>query len=365
MLYWLVVAVSSTCPANPMDQVLTAGFVIPNVTACSFTVTRCVFQKLKDTGIYLMERESSLFVTDTTFDSCYNSNVPRWDFTGWFSTTGKGGAINLGCKDVAVRRTCGYKCAACNVGQFAMFHIFGICELEDISLYLCGLPANVTTGTRNQDVMQAYLGDQRIVRLNSSSNAVLEDGAAFETTDSSALKILQCSFTASTGWGIMSMLLRDEFIQVNRERVLSMVNVYNNTLKVPSGKAELALINFLGPFTLSRWIFMGNTGHYCAREEWFGPSGGGYQPESWNYSMKYVDCVSDRQITGGSGAALQTVNVKVLAKDKIQSHTFFHWATKLCPGEPTFAFTASRTENESNIKIGVFVCGFMIYSSRV
>lgn len=238
-----------------------------------------------------------------------------------------------------------------------MFHMFGSSDLEDVSLYLCG--RNATTVKRNQDVVQVYLGNQRLVRINSSMNTVQEDGGALESTDSLSLEILQCSFTHSSGMGIMSMLLRDAYLTIQRERVLSMVNVYNNT-----ATGALGLINFLGPITLSRWVFIGNTGVHCAREAYFGPNGAGYQKDSWNCTIRFVDCVSDTKITGAAEASFQVIDTKILSPDEAKSHTMFLWQTKLCPGAATFGFTVWQKQEQCAVRSLVFASGFLLYSSH-
>lgn len=177
--------------------------------------------------------------------------------------------------------------------------------------------------------MHVLEGNQEIHEINSSTNFVLKDGAAFESTDSVVLRLSYCSFTHSSGASIMSLLLRDKSLA--GDHTMATVNLYNNTVIGTS----LGLFNLLGNITITNWIFLKNTVVSIAKETWFSPAGGGYEPVAWEQNMTIENCISDLPMTGVS---FHTINHKIVGSDA-KTHTMFHWQTYLCPGRPTYEFT--------------------------
>lgn len=102
---------------------------------------------------------------------------------------------------------------------------------------------------------------------------------------------------------------------------IHMVNMVNNS--------HGSLVTFRGNYVLTNWIFIGNEVASIA------------PLTAWTKSLKLIDCVSDRQLTGDY---LESTNHRII--EDCGTHTFYHFQTFLCKGAATEPFTRVHVNSQ-------------------
>lgn len=289
--------------------------------AAQYSVRNCVLVKFGGSAIAVRNAEASISIQAVTFIDCANWMGGSWDG----SFTEPGGGLYANCKNCEVFRCCGYKCEAC-YGQVLCCVATGVNKAIDVASRSCGRSADDKT----QDTFRFMYGDQVMQGFNSSTNQVVSDGAAFESSDSYNLKMLHCSFLNNRGKGSISLYIRDAYregIHDNNQ----FVNVYNN-----SG-TDQGVVTFLGEITLTRWVFTGNTKESMlfGKNSWFS-GGDDHQPIGDNAKIKAVDCIFDNPDKVSSD---QVILDNCVIVSHAVTHVIAHWKTEYCPADFSFSFT--------------------------
>ena len=268
----------------------------------------------------LDEGHSSVFVSDSIFESCTNF-VSEWRLGM------SGGACFFRVASTHVTRCCGYMCTADYRGQFyeADISTYKVDShtCTDVCVLMCGKREG-----RAQDGIGVSEGLVTFERVNCSWTTVIQDGAGIECWDSAVNRISEISVMNCAGDGIACFSTHN-LAHVNSN--CFMFNIINNT--VVQNTTRAALINFIGIWGISNAFFFRNTETRVMYHWQWSPDGDKYIPSLYeNSSITLVDCVSDTAMTG---ELLEVVNHRI-ETGAVQSHPI---RVLFCPYPASAVFT--------------------------
>lgn len=311
----------------------------------SFLVSRCVFDSFGSSALAIKNGNADMAITETTFINCacwWDKDNPKPFGDNGGSHIGDiyffqaGGGLCAYVNNSEVRRVCGYQCEA----EFGLV-LFVVAKGENVATDVASRDCHGQSEHWGQDTFRFMYGKQIMEGFNSSTNSVGDDGAAFESAWSTALKMLHCSFLNNRGKGTISLFVADK--DTGNHDNNWYVNVFNNTGQSPKG-----VVTFVGKITLRSWIFTQNKA-ICWKEDnnpWlvcsasepplFGRDEGlaGANKIGGTANITAVGCIFDTTNYGVGVDETECGHV-----DQAVTHIIAHWQTTLCPADFSFTFT--------------------------